>query len=74
LRRVREVDVLSKAHVAGPVDNLLPSFRVVEQVRADRLTLTRYRAPHLVNVYVKELMRLPTGFARNGVVLDRVAR
>ncbi len=71
LRRVREVDVLSKPHVAGSAANLLPSFRAVEQVRADRLTLTRYRAPHLVNVSVKELMQLPTGFARNGVVLDR---
>lgn len=71
LRRVREVDILSKPHAAGRATNLLPSFRAVEQVRADRLTLTRYRAPHLVNVYVKELMRLPTGFARNGVVIDR---
>ncbi|HEY2716434.1 MAG TPA: glycosyltransferase family 39 protein [Solirubrobacterales bacterium] len=73
LRAVREVDVLSKPHVAGSAANLLPSFRAVEQVRVDRLTLIRYRAPHLVNVSVKELMRLPTGFARNGVVLDREA-
>jgi mannosyltransferase len=71
LRRVREVDVLSKPHAAGLAASLLPSFTAVEQVRADRLTLTRYRAPHLVNVYVKELRQLPTGFARNGVVLDR---
>ena len=71
LRAVREVDVLSKPHAAGAAANLLPSFRAVEQVRADRLTLTRYRAPHLVNLTVKELKRLPTGFAANGVVLDR---
>jgi mannosyltransferase len=71
LRAVREVDVLSKPHVAGSAANLLPSFRAVERVRVDRLTLTRYRAPHLVNISVKELKRLPTGFAVNGVVLDR---
>jgi 4-amino-4-deoxy-L-arabinose transferase-like glycosyltransferase len=71
LRAVREIDVLSKPHFAGAAANLLPAFQPVEQARVDRLTLTRYRAPHLVNITVKELKRLPTGFAANGVVIDR---
>jgi mannosyltransferase len=71
LRRVREVDVLAKPRVAGSAATLLGAFRAVERVRVDRLTLTRYLAPHPVNLTVKELKSLPTGFAANGVVLDR---
>ncbi|MBS1880735.1 MAG: glycosyltransferase family 39 protein [Actinobacteria bacterium] len=71
LTALREVDIVSKPRAAGAAANLLPSFRAVERVRIGRLTLTRYRAPHLVNLSVKELKRLPTGFAANGVVLDR---
>jgi hypothetical protein len=71
IRRVREVDVLAKPRAADRAANLLASFRAIEQVRVDRLTLTRYLAPHPVNISVKELRRLPTGFGANGVVLDR---
>jgi 4-amino-4-deoxy-L-arabinose transferase-like glycosyltransferase len=71
MRRVREIDVLSRPRSAGEAANLLPSFQTVEMDRVDRLTFTRYRAPHLVDISVKELKTLPTGFARNGVVLDR---
>jgi hypothetical protein len=69
--RVREVDVLSKPGVAGSAASLLRSFRAVETVRADRLTLTRYLAPHPVEIDDRELKRLPTGFGANGVVIDR---
>jgi 4-amino-4-deoxy-L-arabinose transferase-like glycosyltransferase len=71
LRRVREVDLLSKPRVAAVPTNLLGEFHAVEEVRADRLTLTRYLAGHPVLISVKELQSLPTGFAANGVVLDR---
>jgi mannosyltransferase len=70
-RWVREVDVLSKPRVAAAADNLPSSFLAVERVRADRLTLTRYLAPHPMQIPVKELIATPTGFAVNGVVLDR---
>ncbi len=71
LRRVREVDVLSKPRFAGRAANLLGSFRAIEEDRVDRLTLTRYLASHPVKVKAKHLLALPTGFGVNGVVLDR---
>ncbi len=67
---IKEIDVVSKPLVAGRPVPLPRSFRPVERVRLQRLTLTRYvsRRPH--PVWFHTLRDLPTGFGRNGVMID----
>ena len=67
---VREVDVIAKPRVSGRPVHLPPAFHPVERLRFNRLTLTRYMAkrPHPVPYHV--LRDIPTGFARNAVVID----
>jgi 4-amino-4-deoxy-L-arabinose transferase-like glycosyltransferase len=67
--RVAEVDVVSKPHVVRPV-NLPPSFREVQRLRLDRLTLTRYVSKKPMELRFPQLKTLPTGFGANAVVLN----
>jgi mannosyltransferase len=68
--RVGEVDILSKPVSAGRPVNLPRSFRLVQTVRLDRLTLSRYVASHPVRLRFQTLDALPTGFGVNAVVID----
>ena len=68
--RVGEVDVLSKPVSAGEPTNLPPSFRLVEKIRLDRLTLSRYVSSHPMRLRFHTLDALPTGFGENAVVID----
>ena len=68
--RVGEVDILSKPVSAGQPTNRPPSFRLVETVRLDRLTLSRYLSRHPMRLRFQTLDALPTGFGENAVVID----
>jgi mannosyltransferase len=68
--RVREVDVVSKPLVAEHPVRLPPSFRPVERIRLQRLTLTRYVSRHPREIWFHTLRDLPTGFGSNAVVID----
>jgi hypothetical protein len=68
--RVSEVDVVSKPVVAGRSIKLPGSFRPVQRLRLDRLTLTRYRTDHPMKIWFHTLRALPTGFGVAAVVLD----
>jgi mannosyltransferase len=67
---VREVDVIAKPRAAARPVHLPPAFHAVKRLRFNRLSLTRYMAkrPHPVPYHV--LRDIPTGFARNAVVID----
>ncbi|HEV7564003.1 MAG TPA: glycosyltransferase family 39 protein [Solirubrobacterales bacterium] len=65
-----EIDLVGKHRSAARAVNLPPSFRRVQRVRLDRLTLTRYTSRHPVKVEFHTLAALPTGFGAVGVVLD----
>jgi hypothetical protein len=67
---VREVDVVGKPLVAGRPVNLPPSFRQVERLRLDRLTLTRYVSRKPIELSFPQLAAVPTGFGSPGVVLN----
>lgn len=67
--RVAEVDVVSKPHLVRPV-NLPRSFREVQRLRLDRLTLTRYVSKKPMELRFPQLKTLPTGFGANAVVLN----
>ncbi len=68
--RIAEVDVLSKPVIAERPVNLPPSFRSVQRLRLDRLTLTRYVSKRPVKIWFHTLDSVPTGFGSVGVVLD----
>lgn len=68
--RVGEVDVFSKPVSAGEPANLPRSFRLVQTVRLDRLTLSRYVSSHPMRLRFRTLDALPTGFGVNAVVID----
>jgi 4-amino-4-deoxy-L-arabinose transferase-like glycosyltransferase len=68
--RVGEVDVVSKPLVAGRPVNLPPSFREVQRLRLDRLTLTRYVSKKPMELSFPQLEALPTGFGTDAVVLN----
>jgi 4-amino-4-deoxy-L-arabinose transferase-like glycosyltransferase len=70
VERLREVDLVGKHRRATAPVNLPPSFRPVQRVRLQRLTLTRYVSKHPVKVHFHTLAALPTGFGAVGVVLD----
>jgi len=72
--RVREVDVVSKPLVAEHPVRLPPSFRSVERIRLQRLTLTRYVSRRPREIWFHTLRDLPTGFGSNAVVIDGGAR
>jgi 4-amino-4-deoxy-L-arabinose transferase-like glycosyltransferase len=67
---VREVDVLSKPLVGGKHVPLPPSFRLVERIRMDRLTILRFVSMHPEQLWFHSLRDLPTGFGRNAVLVD----
>lgn len=67
---VREVDVVSKPLAAGNPVALPPSFRAVQRVRLERLTLIRYVSRRPQTIWFHTLRDLPTGFGRNAVVVD----
>ncbi len=67
---IREVDVISKPLVLGRPVHLPRVFHPTEQIRLQRLTLTRYVSKHLHPVWFHTLRDLPTGFGRNAVVID----
>jgi mannosyltransferase len=69
-QRVREVDVVSKPLVAEKPVNLPPSFREVQRLRLDRLTLTRYLSRRPMELSFPQLETLPTGFGSNAIVLN----
>ncbi|MGN6276836.1 MAG: glycosyltransferase family 39 protein [Solirubrobacterales bacterium] len=68
--RLSEVDVVSKPHLAARPVNLPPSFREVQRLRLDRLTLTRYVSKKPMELRFPQLKTLPTGFGANAVVLN----
>ncbi|MGN6814680.1 MAG: glycosyltransferase family 39 protein [Solirubrobacterales bacterium] len=68
--RVAEVDVVSKPHLAARPVNLPPSFREVQRLRLDRLSLTRYVSKKPMELRFPQLKTLPTGFGANAVVLN----
>ncbi len=68
--RISEVDLLSKPLTAGKAVNLPRSFRPVERLRLDRLTLTRYVSKRPMPIWFHTLRDLPTGFGVDAVVLD----
>ncbi len=68
--RVGEVDVVSKPLVGGRPVNLPRSFREVQRLRLDRLTLTRYVAKKPMELTFPQLEALPTGFGSNAIVLN----
>jgi 4-amino-4-deoxy-L-arabinose transferase-like glycosyltransferase len=70
VERLREIDLVGKHRSAAAPVNLPPSFRPVQRLRLDRLTLTRYVSKHPVKVRFHTLAALPTGFGAVGVVLD----
>jgi len=72
-QRLGEVDVLSKPVSAGRSANLPPSFRLVQTIRLDRLTLSRYVSPQPMPLRFLTLAALPTGFGSNAVILDAPA-
>ena len=68
--RVGEVDVVSKPVIAPAPANLPPSFRPVQRLRYDRLTLTRYVSRHPMEISSRQLKAVRTGFGRDAIVLD----
>lgn len=68
--RVREVDIVSKPLVAEKPVNLPRSFREVQRLRLDRLTLTRYVSKKPMELTFPQLEALPTGFGSNAIVLN----
>ena len=67
---VREVDVISKPVAAGQRGKLPPAFRLTEQVKLPRLTLTRYMARQPQLIPYRVLRKIPTGFPHNTVLVD----
>jgi 4-amino-4-deoxy-L-arabinose transferase-like glycosyltransferase len=67
---VREVDVVSKPLVAEKPVNLPRSFRQVQRLRLDRLTLIRYVSKKPMELSFPQLKALPTGFGSTAVVLN----
>lgn len=67
---IREIDVVSKPIVAHRRPRLPRGFHPVEQLRLERLTLTRYMSNRLRYVPYYLLRDARTGFGRNAVVLD----
>ncbi len=67
---IREVDVVSKPGSAGQTANLPRSFRPVQTIRLDRLTLTRFVSPKAMPLRFSTINRIPTGFGANAVVID----
>jgi len=67
---IREVDVITKAVVAGRPPDLPPAFHPVERLRLERLTLTRYMTRRIHRVSVLRLRDIRTGFGRNAVITD----
>ena len=68
--RVSEVDIVSKPHLAARPVNLPSSFREVQRLRLDRLTLTRYVSKRAMELRFPQLKTLPTGFGTNAVLLN----
>ncbi|MGE5527060.1 MAG: hypothetical protein ACM3Q9_00150, partial [Methanosarcina sp.] len=50
--------------------NLPPSFKQVQRLRLDRLTVTRYVSRKPMALSFPQLSTLPTGFGSAGVVLN----
>ena len=68
--RVAEVAVVSKPHAAFRRTGLPPAFRLSQRVRLDRLTLTRYVSRHPMELDIRQLKTIPTGFGADAVVLN----
>lgn len=68
--RVREIDLVVKPHAARRPANLPLSFRPVQRLRLDRLTLVRYLSRKPVRLDFPQLKALHTGFGDNAVVLN----
>jgi hypothetical protein len=71
--RVREVDVIGKPSAAGRPANLPKPFRPAGVLRKDRLILSRFVSRHPVQLWIRQLERVPTGYGANAVVLDGAA-
>jgi 4-amino-4-deoxy-L-arabinose transferase-like glycosyltransferase len=69
-QRVREVDVVSKPLPGVQDANLPPSFKPVQRLRLDRLTLTRYVSRKPMELSFPQLESIPTGFGSQAVVLN----
>jgi mannosyltransferase len=70
VERLGEIDVVAKPRAAKAPVELPHSFRPVQRVRLNRLTLTRYVSRRPLKVKFHTLRALPTGFGMVGVVLD----
>jgi len=70
VERLGEIDVVGKPLAARRAVHLPPSFRPVQRLHLDRLTLTRYVSRRPLKVKFHVLRALPTGFGVAGVVLD----
>jgi 4-amino-4-deoxy-L-arabinose transferase-like glycosyltransferase len=68
--RVGEVDLVVKPLAARRPVNLPRTFRLVQRVRADRLTLLRYVARKPMRLTTPQLKALPTGFGSDAIVLN----
>jgi mannosyltransferase len=66
---LREIDVISKSTIGYP-RGVPPLFRAAGRIRFERLTLTRFMAPHPEEIPYYMLHRVRTGFGSNAVVVD----
>ncbi|MGB7587617.1 MAG: glycosyltransferase family 39 protein, partial [Solirubrobacterales bacterium] len=67
---IREIDVISKPIIARRPPRLPRAFHATEQLRLERLTLTRYVSRRLRDIPFHLLRDARTGFGRNAVVVD----
>ncbi len=70
VERVGEIDVIGKPSAAGRPANLPRSFHSAGVVHKDRLILSRYISSRPMKIWIRQLERVPTGYAANAVVLD----
>lgn len=62
--------MVSKPLVAKRPVNLPTSFHLVQRLRLDRLTLTRYVSRYPMPIWFHTLSTPPAGFGSDAVVLD----
>ena len=65
-----EVDIIGKPSAAGRPANLPGAFRPAGVLRKDRLVLSRFVSSRPRTIWIRQLERVPTGYAADAVVLD----
>jgi hypothetical protein len=66
---IREIDVISKP-ISGNPTGVPRTFHPIEQVRFERLTLTRYMSDRAREIPFYRLHKIHTGFGEAAVVID----